>query len=277
MAATAPDVAQGSIVVRFGDAGVAVSTDQSDVAAEVRRIFAALLQPSAPRIVGRLHVSHAAGAYLVEGGGTVALEDGSFTDLVRCVRFQVIQLLVQARPDLLWLHAGAAAAGGRAVLFPGRRGSGKSSLVAAVCRHGWSYLSDDVVPLQLETGALLPFPQTAAVRPDPGRDMPEAWLRGPTKSLVPMASGCTATEPSRLAAIVFPEFRRGASAELRACSPAQAAAQLLGQCWNLAQHGETGVGAVCRIVAPLAAFRLTFGRVEDAVPCLDNIFPAEMT
>jgi hypothetical protein len=56
------------------------------------------------------------------------------------------------------LHAGAAVVGGRAILFAGAAGAGKSSTVAALGALGHPVLSDDVVPLRLSRGEVLAAP-----------------------------------------------------------------------------------------------------------------------
>jgi hypothetical protein len=56
------------------------------------------------------------------------------------------------------LHASGVALGGKAVLIAGPPGAGKSSLAAALIRHGGQLLSDDAVALRLSDGALLAYP-----------------------------------------------------------------------------------------------------------------------
>lgn len=58
---------------------------------------------------------------------------------------------IERSPRLL-LHAGAVALDGRAVLFPGESGTGKSTTVAACVRRGLGYLSDEMVALDLRSG-----------------------------------------------------------------------------------------------------------------------------
>jgi hypothetical protein len=52
-------------------------------------------------------------------------------------------ILLQQRGSLV-LHASAIAAGGRAMLFCGRSGAGKSTMAALFCRRGYALLNDDV-------------------------------------------------------------------------------------------------------------------------------------
>ena len=81
---------------------------------------------------------------------------------------RIIQALMRAKPKLLWLHAGAAAREGRALLFLGPSRSGKSTLVTELTRTGWHYLSDEVAPVDPHARTVMPFPLTPLVR-KPGR------------------------------------------------------------------------------------------------------------
>lgn len=235
---------------------MAVTSEAPEVLAGLERLFAEMLVPTARSMAGELEVDRAAGQYRVRGNATVDLEDGSLADVLRCLRFSVIQILIQARPDLLWLHAGATALGGRAVLLPGPRGHGKSTLVAGLNARGWAYLSDDIVPLDLESGAIIPFPQSPAIREYPGEQMPDEWLRLPSKVDVALAAVCR--EPVNASAVVFPAYRPGTAAELVHCPPATAAVELLQHCWNFSDHGEGAVRYLCGLVQRLPTFRLSF-------------------
>jgi hypothetical protein len=62
------------------------------------------------------------------------------------------------------LHASGVVLGGRAALFAGPPGAGKSSLAAALLRRGAPLLSDDTVALELRDGALIAHPGAALLQ-----------------------------------------------------------------------------------------------------------------
>ncbi len=66
---------------------------------------------------------------------------------------RVLQAMVEfGYPDTTWMayiHASAGALGRHGVIFPAIGGSGKSTLMAALCRCGWTYWGDDTVPLDI--------------------------------------------------------------------------------------------------------------------------------
>jgi hypothetical protein len=68
-------------------------------------------------------------------------------------------ILLQQRGNLV-LHASAIAVDGRAMLFCGRSGAGKSTMAALLCRRGYALLNDDVCSLTPSAG------DTYNIRPD---------------------------------------------------------------------------------------------------------------
>lgn len=252
---------QRALQIAFSDREVVVRSDDSEVLGALEHIFAMMRAPTSGRTVAALEVRRKNGRYAVQSNADVTLEDGSLADAVRCVRDSAIQILMDARPDLLWLHAGAAAFNGRAVLFPGAPGGGKSTLVTSLCARGWSYLSDEIAPLDPLSHAVLPFPQTPAVRKYPGQDMPPEWLRMP-KTTVGLRPGSLCREPTPVAAVVRLAYHREAPAALGVSSPATTARHLLGQCWNFASHREAAVGCVWALVQRVPGFVVSFSDGE---------------
>jgi hypothetical protein len=61
------------------------------------------------------------------------------------------------------LHASGVMVRGRAALFAGPPGAGKSSLAAALMRHGAALLGDDAVALELRDGELIAHPGAAVL------------------------------------------------------------------------------------------------------------------
>jgi len=256
---------QPAFPIAFSDREVVVRSDDPEVMGAVERIFSMMRTSGfAARTVGELEVRREDGRYVVGGIAGLTLEDGSLADAIRCVRSSVVQLLMDARPELLWFHAGAAALGGRAVLFPGPAGGGKSTLVTSFCARGWSYLSDEIAPLDPVSQTVLPFLQAPAVREDPGREMPSEWVRMASKEQLLLRPDGVCGEPTPIAAVVRPSYRADARAELVVDSQATRALQLLEQCGNFAGHRERAVSYVCALVQRVPSFSVSFSDGEAA-------------
>jgi len=67
-----------------------------------------------------------------------------------------------ARPEV-FVHAGVVAVGGRAILIPGRSGTGKTTLVRALVEAGATYYSDEYAVLDAR-GRVHPYPRRPSVR-----------------------------------------------------------------------------------------------------------------
>jgi hypothetical protein len=107
---------------------------------------------------------------------------------------------IERSPRLL-LHAGAVVHDGRAVLFPGVSGTGKSTMVAACLRRGFGYLSDELVAVEPATGGV-----TGWARPL----MLTAWAQG-ALGLGPAGPG-TALASGHTSKAAVPCDRFGATA-----------------------------------------------------------------
>ncbi len=105
------------------------------------------------------------GAFLVRDGQEIIVEPLPNID-ERLVRLPllgaVLAVLLHQRGKFV-LHASAVALNGRVVVFVGEKGSGKSTMAAALCRRGHELLADDIVAIDLEAGrpplVLSGFPQ----------------------------------------------------------------------------------------------------------------------
>lgn len=70
-----------------------------------------------------------------------------------------VNLTAVANTPALALHAGVVARAGRALVLPGPSGHGKSTLVAALLRAGWDYVSDESLCLRWDDGAVVAYPR----------------------------------------------------------------------------------------------------------------------
>lgn len=137
---------------------------------------------SEPSSSDHLQVIHADAGWHILRNGNILARCPSLRHASLKVRHATIYSFIAARPDLLWLHAGAVSDGSRSILLVGESGVGKSTFVVELCRRGWSYLSDDVVPIDTETGAAIPFPLTPRVRiRNKSKNHVPQGLRGPGK------------------------------------------------------------------------------------------------
>jgi len=95
------------------------------------------------------------GLLVVDRDGSCVQRARTEAAIVDFVLWDAVTRAVERATDLLALHAGAVALDGRGVLLPAPPDSGKTTLTAALTRSGFSYLSDEVAPIDPETALLL--------------------------------------------------------------------------------------------------------------------------
>jgi hypothetical protein len=235
------------------------------VLAGVAAAFRAMLTPVGASVMGRLEISCRDGAYTVRGGREPEATEVSLDGLLRQVRYRVTVLFLEARPDLLWFHASAAAVRDRAVMIAGPTGHGKSTLATRLTTLDWLFLADDVAPLDMAARAVLPFPQTPAIREDPGPDIADVGVPDLPKSDVTLLSHEIGRAAVPLGMLVFPTYSRGAAeGELRRCSRGEAAVALLRGALNFPAHGEGAIRAAATLCRHVPAYRLRFEDPDQA-------------
>jgi hypothetical protein len=243
-----------TVKISFSAYQVTVGSDAPEVLEGLAATFRQMLARRPARTVERLEVRRNGGGYLLPTGRQAPLGE-TLGDL----RHQVISPLIRARPDLLWFHAGAAACRGGAVMVLGPSGHGKSTLVAGLCAGGWSYLSDEVVPLDPRSDRAMPFPLALEMREDPGEEVSPEALPRLRKTRVELPADRFGRVPVPVAYLVFPAFNRASPGRLTVCPPSQAVLELLRNCLNFADHREAAMRYLCGLVERLPAYRLAFG------------------
>lgn len=200
------------------------------------------------------------------------LDECGHGHLVDRIENRLVDILVAARPDLLWLHAGAARRqDGLAIVLPGPPGSGKSTLAISLFELGWSYLSDESVPVVAKTATALPFPRTPRVRVPSAKAANEFRLANLRKRAYEVPAERVCREPVELKAIVFPQFLADTVARLRPRSPASAVLELLQHCHGASERSELRVAGAVALVERLPVFDLHYSDGAAAAARLDEL------
>jgi hypothetical protein len=270
---TAPDVR--TVRVRFDGLCVSVESSAPEVLAEVERAFRAMVVGppgggDVDTVVATLSVTRLDDGYEISKSGAEAAERGPLAEVRRAIRYHTTRAFLEARTEWFWVHAAAARRGGRGVLLPGSRGSGKSTLVTALVRAGWRYLSDEAVPLDPASDRAVPFPLTPEVRMGPRRSLSREAVSALCKREGALDRSAICREPARITEIVFVRFAPGVSAILEPVTAGEAALQLLDGCLNFQHLGPRAVRYAAEAAGRLAARRLTFGDEDAAARLLDG-------
>ncbi len=196
---------------------------------------------------------------------------GSLDHVLYFVRKWTTADFAAAHPQLLWLHAGAAAKDGSVLLLAGPAGTGKSTLVVRLLERGWRLFADDVVPVDVGRQVALPLPFTPDIRMTPSTDFDDqrAFVEQP-KRLVAVPADRVAREPARIGAIVFPAFDRDRQARpsLAPMSVVSAAEALVGAFSYPTSDLRGLVAGAFRLAQRSACYRLDYRDAAAAAAAL---------
>jgi len=165
------------------------------------------------------------------------------------------------RQDLYFLHAAAAEMEGRAYLLVAESGGGKSTTLWGMLHHGWSYLSDELAPIELSSMRVHAYPRALCLKRRPPREfpLPAATFETPRTLHVPIEHlpQVSQLESCPLAAVYFVKHGPGAGAPaVRAISPGEAGARLYANTLNQLAHANAGLDAAVRIAQCVPSFWL---------------------
>lgn len=192
-------------------------------------------------------------------------------------------LVVQAqlrRRDLLFLHAAVLSHEGRAYLFPGRSGAGKSTTCWGLLQHGFGYLSDELAPVVMASAGVLPYPHGICMKREPpaGYALPDTALRTSRGfHVVPLpAIGHATEDPVPLGGIFLLEYDADApEPSLSPVSTGEAAARLYPNILNALAHRKDGLEAAAALAAMAPAFRLESAELAQTcravVGCVETL------
>ena len=259
--------------ISFANQEVAVLSDEPEIIAPFLLSFRGLLVDEPADILATLSVVKDQAGYRVEGARLFEGENETPHGVLQCLKFEVIHRFVEVHPELLWLHAGAASHEGKAVVLCGAWGSGKSTLVGHLCKKGWTYLSDDIVPIHMAESKLVAFPLTPMMRAHERSD--EKNMLSPTeisnldKHIVDLDAESFATSTKSIAAIVFPQYDPETKhMELSPIAPATATMELLRNCLDLKFRQEEAVHYLGGLVEKLPVHILRYNKGDKAADLL---------
>ena len=172
------------------------------------------------------------------------------------------------RPDLYFVHAAAVAKGEEASLLIGRPGAGKSTLTWALLHHGWSYLSDELAPIDLPTLTVYPYSHALCLKQEPPSPygLPPGALATSATIHIPVEHLPSNPAVDRLPIrnLVFVSYDSSAiSPSLSRLSKAEGAARLYSNTLNLLAHPDAGLEAAASIANGCTSLALTSASLEE--------------
>jgi hypothetical protein len=169
--------------------------------------------------------------------------------------------LEHACAHLLFVHAAALAYGDTAILLTAPSGAGKSTTTWGLLHHGFTYLSDELAPIDLTTLRVHPYPHALCLKNEPPQPypLPPGVLRTPCTLHVPVSSlpGRPAAHPLALRAVFFVAYDPSATRpRVGPLGAAASAARIVPNLLNGLAHPGAGLDAAIRIVRATACYEL---------------------
>ena len=178
-------------------------------------------------------------------------------------------LIPQVARDFLFLHAGAVARDGAALLLSASMDVGKSSLTAALLLHDYDYLSDELGCIDPITSRAFPFQKHITLGQEAldllpgleGRLDDRRGLSGELQNRYVRPEDCEAVVSPHVPVrwLVFPTPERNGTPRLIRMTQAEAVEAMAANCFNLYRYAERGVILLSRVAAGAGAWRLEGG------------------
>jgi hypothetical protein len=178
----------------------------------------------------------------------------------------------------LAIHAGVVSNGEQCIVLPGRTGSGKTTLTAALSGDGFHYFSDEFALLEQGTLRARPVPLSLTIKrgavelltsyyPGLGGLLAHTREDGQTVRYLNPVEGlvdCERSDP--VGWIIFPHYEACAVTALRPVSKPEALRRLLRECLVLPELlDRAGVESLVRWIQTVSCLELPMSSLPDAV------------
>lgn len=202
-------------------------------------------------------------------------EGDSFGPLLQNLIWHVNSEAVAQTEDFLLLHAAAASWQGQGVLLPAPEDSGKSTLVAALTRAGFTYLTDEAALIDPATSLLHPYPRALWMdsrslhvldratwsTPPPPLDPSSDQHHVLPEEIRPEAVG----GPCPVRFVILPSYREGVDTTIESVSRGAALVHMGNNAFNFGRFGSRGFRVLAGIVEEAECFQLRMGDLWTAV------------
>ena len=128
--------AVSDLYIEFDGQQLEVRTNTPEMREFFERPYGAMLVARVQVSAGHLEIMRTPTGYSIRGMETIDAAGHNVASLTDYLKREVLFQFVKARPDLLWIHAGAAERDNSSLLIVGPSGHGKSTFVTLLCELG---------------------------------------------------------------------------------------------------------------------------------------------
>lgn len=276
-------------MVRIGPVGLRIGSDARAPIDLLRTLYAGYPTPRVPDFTVRLPLVggwrrwarpavRLEGDHMLPDAAPLPLAHG----LLAAEMAMNLQVALGHRRHLL-LHASAAERDGRAVVMTGESGAGKSTLATMLGAHGWRFMGDEFVLLDLASGHVHAFPRLVSLKnaaiAEVQRQLPDARFgpllrdtpKGDIRHLVPDAAAVAAMDtPALPALLLFPQY--GPSPDTRTVGAGEAFVRLTQASTNYTALGEAGFAALTRFVDAVPRAAIDFPDTAAGLAAVERLW-----
>lgn len=181
------------------------------------------------------------------------------------------------------IHSAVVERGGQALVLPGRPGSGKSTLCAALALGGWRLLSDELTIVSQSDGMVQAVPRPISLKGESiyliGQQFPSADMTVPVKDThkgaiayarAPSSAVASSQQSASIGYIVFPRFKAGVELAFEPLSRASALTELMQNTFNVGMLGASGFEALARAMAGAQCYAVEYGDLASILNWVDS-------
>jgi len=257
---------------------IKINFDSQVIADKVKCMFPHITGSKTKVIDAELDVISNSDVYLIVKDGVVVeqTESKSYTALM--VFHHIVDLASKSNNWLAILHAAGVSWKGHSIIFPALGGSGKTTLTAALIKHGFDYINDDVIPLIRDTGELIHLPISLSIKSGswpllqslyPDLELLEVF-GSQERRIKYLAPPVNSSEQAIYAKnIILLNYKAGVTAKLESVSPALALQAIIeGESLLRLPLKKEDIAALIKWIKPLGCYCLTYDKLEPTVDLL---------
>ncbi len=245
-------------VVRAFGVGIAIHSDAPDLfdILEPQLPVFPLVEEADPVLSYQIKVRTTGGVAVLRGRRTLALvQDVPAASIALVADLQ--SAVARKAAGYTFVHAGVVEIDGRALVLPARSHGGKSTLVAALIRHGAGYGSDEFAVID-RAGRVHPYARPLALR----------TASGMTRVRAADLGGSVVARALPAGAVVFTGFSAGADLSPVPASKGEIVLGLLRHCLGVRGRPAETMSALRAVAADAAGFSSPRGEADATAGAL---------
>jgi hypothetical protein len=252
----------GAHEITFESFGVGVRL-QAATADELERITAVLPPGARPSDGCNVDFTFALreaspGSYELARDGEILVDDLSLDVAIWWLGRDLSDLIAFRAAEHIFVHAGAVAHKGKAIVLPGKSHAGKTTLVAALVRAGAIYLSDEFAPIDA-AGLVHPYARPLSIR-----DESAAQVDHDVASL----GGAAGVEPVPVGLVAVTSYREGRAWEPTRISSGDGVLALMANAVPARTRPEATLHALSRCIDGALVLASDRGEADAVAPLL---------